>query len=151
MVVAPCTHHLSCPMIQGVAKEKTWCHFGHRTGDEEIRQIVIFDISSSSSSVHRNRWTVAFASAGPNTRTTQLFVNLKDNVRLDSMGFAPVAESVGNDSIRAFDAMVNPTPGRSGGVEQDSYKTRGELWIARHYPQANRILNTSVCVPPPSS
>jgi len=40
MVVAPCTHHLSCPMIQGVAKEKTWCHFGHRTGDEEIRQIV---------------------------------------------------------------------------------------------------------------
>ena len=41
-VVAPCTHNLQCPMIQnkGGMNEKTWCHFAHRTGDEEIRKIV---------------------------------------------------------------------------------------------------------------
>jgi ribosomal protein RSM22 (predicted rRNA methylase) len=40
MVIAPCTHSKACPMIQGLAKEKTWCHFAHRTGDEEIRLMV---------------------------------------------------------------------------------------------------------------
>ena len=36
------------------------------------------------------RGSVTFASAGPGTRTTQLFINLQDNVQLDSMGFTPV-------------------------------------------------------------
>src|SRR2546428_7183947 len=39
---------------------------------------------------HPNRrGTVTFASAGPNTRTTQLFVNLADNLRLEPLRLAP--------------------------------------------------------------
>jgi len=86
--------------------------------------------------------TVVYATAGPNTRTSQLFINLKDNKHLDASGFAPFASVVaGMDVVRA---IYNPTPGSSGGVSQSDYMSKGDAWIQQHYPKINFITKSTV-------
>jgi len=84
---------------------------------------------------HPNRrGTVAFASAGPNTRTTQLFVNLADNVRLDALGFAPIGQVV--EGFAVVDGLYGQYGERPS---QDSIRMQGEPYLTRAYPNLDRI------------
>jgi peptidyl-prolyl cis-trans isomerase A (cyclophilin A) len=87
-------------------------------------------------------WTVSYATAGPDTRTSQIFINYVDNSRLDESGFAPFAKV-----ISGFDtalALVNPTPGNSNGVNQEMYEHKGNEWILNKYPEISLITCTTV-------
>jgi peptidyl-prolyl cis-trans isomerase A (cyclophilin A) len=80
------------------------------------------------------RGTLAFASAGPNTRTTQLFINLADNLRLDALGFAPlgqVAERLG--LVDSLYAQYGERP------SQDSIRLQGNAYLTRAYPNLDYI------------
>jgi peptidyl-prolyl cis-trans isomerase A (cyclophilin A) len=79
--------------------------------------------------------TVVYATAGPNTRTSQLFVNYADNKNLDSQGFAPFGTVV--SGMETLVAIHNPTPGSSGGVDQEQYTSKGNDWIRKAYPKVN--------------
>src|SRR6266853_4678740 len=66
------------------------------------------------------RGTITFATAGPNTRTTQVFINLGDNAQLDGQGFAPFGQVIEgmDDVIGKFDSEYADQPtGAQGQIE----------------------------------
>jgi hypothetical protein len=82
--------------------------------------------------------------SGPNTRSTQLFINYGDNAKLDSLGFAPFAK-VADAGLTVARRVFNPTPNDTGGVDQSSYEAKGNAWIRqKKYPGVNFILGASV-------
>lgn len=99
---------------------------------------------------HSNaRGTIAYARGGPGTRSVQLFVNLKDNPRLDSLngfGFPPIAQVVSGMSV--VDSLYSgygesiprggPQPGREG-PSQDSIGRQGNSYLVRGWPKLDYI------------
>ena len=87
------------------------------------------------------RGTIAFATAGPNTRTTQLFVNLAANGRLDRLGFTPVGR-VTDGLARVVDSLYagyGEGPPRGKGPDQDRLAAEGTVYLAREYPRLDYV------------
>lgn len=73
--------------------------------------------------------TVTFATAGPDTRTTQLFINYANNTFLDNQGFAPVAEIVeGMDVVERLCAEYGES------VSQSRLMTEGNSYLQESFP-----------------
>ncbi|MFW5684296.1 MAG: peptidylprolyl isomerase [Spirochaetota bacterium] len=84
--------------------------------------------------------TISYAMAGLGTRTTQLFVNLTDNTRLDSMGFAPVAEVVeGMDVVRSLYGGYGEGAPRGNGPNQGEIQRRGNEYLREEYPDLDYV------------
>jgi peptidyl-prolyl cis-trans isomerase A (cyclophilin A) len=88
------------------------------------------------------RGTLVYAAGGPNTRTTQMFVNLRDNPRLDAMGFAPVGEVIrGLDAVDAFYTGYGDGP---NAPSQERITQEGEAYLAANFPLLDRITQARV-------
>lgn len=87
------------------------------------------------------RGTVSYAMTGPDTRTTQLFINLADNRRLDAEGFAPVGVVVeGMDVVDSLYAGYGEAAGGGmRGGKQDSVFAGGNAYLDRAFPRLDRI------------
>lgn len=85
--------------------------------------------------VQNTRGRLSYAAAGPDTRTTQIFVNLVDNVRLDDSGFAPFAEVVEGMSTvdLLYDGYGEGPPGGSG-PRQGRIQAEGAAYLERDFP-----------------
>jgi peptidyl-prolyl cis-trans isomerase A (cyclophilin A) len=87
--------------------------------------------------------TLVFATAGPNTRTTQLFINLKDNgSNLDSQGFTPFGQ-VDGDGMKVV-GMLYDQYGESAGMDQENITKGGEKFIATHWPKLDTIKSATL-------
>ncbi|HEY3839200.1 MAG TPA: peptidylprolyl isomerase [Bryobacteraceae bacterium] len=91
------------------------------------------------------RGTICFATAGPNTRTTQLFINFGDNVRLDGMGFAPFGKVV--DGMDVIDKLYS---GYGEQPDQSRITKEGASYLKTQFPELDTITK-AVIVPAPSA
>lgn len=93
------------------------------------------------------RGTVSFASAGPNTRTVQLFINLADNTRLDTLGvgFPPIGRVIsGMDIADSLYSGYGEGAPRGKGPSQDSIGVGGNEYLERAFPQLDYIVTARV-------
>lgn len=90
------------------------------------------------------RGMVSFAMGGRNSRTTQFFINLKDNMRLDSMGFAPFAKVRDMAVVDAlFDGYGEGAPGGLG-PRQPRIQTEGNAYLKKEFPDLDYIVSASI-------
>jgi peptidyl-prolyl cis-trans isomerase A (cyclophilin A) len=88
------------------------------------------------------RGTIVFASDGPNSRTHQFFINLKDNKNLDRQGFAPFGQVV--EGMAVVDSIYG------GYGETPSYHliaTLGNSYLKRMFPKLDHIKSAKIVRP----
>ncbi len=85
------------------------------------------------------RGTLTFATAGPDTRTTQLFINLRDNNFLDRQGFSPFGRVVkGMETVDAINAEYGERP------IQALIQEQGNEYLNRAFPKLDFIKKATI-------
>jgi peptidyl-prolyl cis-trans isomerase A (cyclophilin A) len=86
------------------------------------------------------RGRVTFSKNTPNSRTVQVFINLKDNGSLDEQGFSPFGEvAEGMEVAEALYAEYGDGPPRGEGVYQAMAIARGDEYLNEEFPLLDRI------------
>jgi peptidyl-prolyl cis-trans isomerase A (cyclophilin A) len=85
--------------------------------------------------------TVAYAMTdAPNSRATQVFVNLADNPLLDKLGFVPIGRVVeGLDVVAKLYAGYGDMPPGGKGPDPRGITTLGDAYLKREFPKLDAI------------
>jgi peptidyl-prolyl cis-trans isomerase A (cyclophilin A) len=91
------------------------------------------------------RGAVTFATAGPNTRTTQLFINFGDNASLDGQGFSPFGKVVeGMDVVDKINNEYGEGAPRGRGPNQGQIQAEGNAYLKKSFPNLDYIKSASI-------
>ena len=97
--------------------------------------------------VSNEKGTIAFARSSKKTRTSQIFVNLKDNKRLDKLDYS---------GVKGFPVVAKVTSGMENvlkfydkhgdklGMKQDSIQTYGNKFLRKNYPKIDYIIKAYI-------
>lgn len=88
---------------------------------------------------------ICYATGGPDTRTTQLFINYGDNSKLDEMGFAPFGEVVeGMDVVEGLYAGYGEGAPRGRGPDQGRIQAQGNEYLEKMFPKLDFVKTARV-------
>lgn len=91
------------------------------------------------------RGTLVFATAGPNTRTTQLFINFGNNANLDGMGFSPFGKVVsGLDVVDALHKGYGEGAPRGMGPDQGRIQMQGNTYLKESFPLLDYVKTATI-------
>ena len=89
--------------------------------------------------------TITFAKIGPNSRTSQVFINLRDNASLDKEGFAPFGEVIeGMDVVERLWSSYGEVAPRGPGPDPTRIEIEGEAYLVREFPRLDAIQRATV-------
>ena len=91
------------------------------------------------------RGYITFATAGPNTRTTQVFINFKDNGGLDGQGFAPFGQVIsGMDVVDKLYAGYGEGAPSGKGPNQGQIQSEGNTYLKKSFPELDYIKTATI-------
>jgi peptidyl-prolyl cis-trans isomerase A (cyclophilin A) len=88
------------------------------------------------------RGTITFATAGPNSRTTQVFINFRNNANLDGQGFAPFGEiESGMEAVDKINAEYRENP------DQTLIQVQGNAYLMKAFPRLDYVKKATIVKP----
>jgi cyclophilin family peptidyl-prolyl cis-trans isomerase len=92
------------------------------------------------------RGTIAFAMTGPGTRSSQIFINLADNSRLDAQGFAPIGRVTSGMEVvdRLYSGYGEGAGGGMRGGKQGKILGSGNAWLDAKFPRLDRLVRARI-------
>jgi peptidyl-prolyl cis-trans isomerase A (cyclophilin A) len=91
--------------------------------------------------VGNKKGRITYAKGGPNSRTTQVFINLADNDGLDAMGFPAFGEVIDGMSVVE---SINGEYGNPPDDQQMNIRMRGNAYLAESYPRLDQIKTAKI-------
>jgi peptidyl-prolyl cis-trans isomerase A (cyclophilin A) len=91
------------------------------------------------------RGFVSFATSGPDSRTTQIFINLVDNKRLDARGFSPFGKVVsGMEVVDSLHTGYGEGPPSGPGPDQEWIEAEGNVYLEREFPALDAVKSATI-------
>ncbi|HWL03490.1 MAG TPA: peptidylprolyl isomerase [Xanthobacteraceae bacterium] len=91
------------------------------------------------------RGFLTYAMAGPNTRTTQLFINFGDNSSLDRQGFSPFGQVIsGMDVVDKLNPEYGEGAPRGRGPDQGRLQKEGNAYLKKDFSRMDYIRKATI-------
>lgn len=115
-------------------------------GDPSINRLWSSTAIPDDAVKHSNvKGTLAFAQREPGSRTTQVFINLKDNKALDKDGFAPFGKVVsGLEVVESLYNSYGDMAPRGNGPDPKLIETQGNAYLESRFPRLDFIKKAAV-------
>lgn len=119
-------------------------------GDPKIDQLYsMMRIGDDPPTQKNKRGTIAYAKLGADSRTTEVFFNLRDNPVLDTTGFAPFGKIVeGLENVDKLAYLYGELAPRGRGPDSSRIHREGNVYLNRDFPRLDAISKATSVVPP---